>query len=137
KINPEFIIVIDALASRRLERLATTVQLASTGISPGSGVCNSRSEISLKTTGYPVISMGFPTVVDAATLAADLLEKAECDENIRDKISEKLMGGEGKNMFVAPKESDLITNELSRLAAEAINLLVHSELLLEDIEEFK
>ena len=63
-IKPKLIIVIDALASRSIERISSTVQLSDTGIVPGAGVGNTRSEISQKTLGIPVIAIGIPTVVD-------------------------------------------------------------------------
>ena len=71
-IKPSAVIVIDALASRCLSRLGCTIQMSDTGICPGSGVGNKRAEISQKTIGVPVISVGIPTVVDAVTLAQDL-----------------------------------------------------------------
>ena len=75
KIRPTAVVVIDALASRRLNRLGCTLQISDTGISPGAGVGNTRSRISQwKTLGVPVIGLGVPTVVDAVTLVSDLLE---------------------------------------------------------------
>lgn len=63
-INPKLVIVIDALASRSIERISSTVQLSDTGIVPGAGVGNARNEISINTLGIPVIAIGIPTVVD-------------------------------------------------------------------------
>ncbi|MCL2084438.1 MAG: GPR endopeptidase, partial [Oscillospiraceae bacterium] len=74
KIKPDMLIIVDALASRRLARLCSTIQVADTGIVPGSGVGNARLEISKNTLGVPVIALGVPTVVDAATLVADLAQ---------------------------------------------------------------
>ena len=73
-IKPDFIIIIDALASRSIERLNKTIQMTDTGISPGSGVGNSRKEISFDTLGIPVYAIGIPTVVDAVSVVADTLE---------------------------------------------------------------
>lgn len=73
QINVDFVIVIDALASRSIERLNKTIQISSTGISPGSGVGNNREEISYDTLGIPVIAIGVPTVVDAATIVSDTI----------------------------------------------------------------
>lgn len=73
-VKPDFIIIIDALASRSIERLNKTIQMTDTGISPGSGVGNSRKEISLDTLGIPVYAIGIPTVVDAVSVVADTLE---------------------------------------------------------------
>ena len=89
RLSPAALIVVDALASRRLDRLGCTLQISDTGISPGSGVGNARPHISRETMGVPVISMGVPTVVDAATLAADLLhceDDAE-QEQVRCRVS--------------------------------------------------
>ena len=74
RVKPSLIIAVDALASRKLSRLGTTVQICDTGISPGSGVGNNRNEISEKSLGVPVIAIGVPMVVDALTLATDILE---------------------------------------------------------------
>ena len=73
-IKPKLIIIIDALASRSMERISSSVQLADTGIVPGAGVGNKRKEITKDTLGVPVIAIGIPTVVEAATIAADSLD---------------------------------------------------------------
>ena len=72
-IKPDFIIVVDALASGSIDRLNKTIQITDTGINPGSGVGNNRKEISKETTGVPVISIGIPTVVDAVTIVSDTI----------------------------------------------------------------
>lgn len=74
KFNPDFVIVIDALASRSIERINETIQITDTGIHPGSGVGNKRKELSRETLGIPVIAVGVPTVVDAVTIASDTLD---------------------------------------------------------------
>lgn len=76
QIHPALIIAVDALASRRMGRLCNTIQFSDTGIIPGSGVGNHRAALNRETLGVPVIAVGVPTVVDAATLAADLLEES-------------------------------------------------------------
>lgn len=135
-IKPKCVVAIDSLASRRLSRLATTVQLSNGGISPGSGVSNKRTELSERTLGVPVISIGVPTVVDAATLAYDLLEEHKGDHDERfAEIIEKVLAGDGKNMFVTPKDNDVIAIETAKLLASAINLALHN-LTLEEINEF-
>lgn len=73
KIKPDFLIVIDALASSSIERVNKTIQMSNTGINPGSGVGNSRKEISKDTIGVPVISIGIPTVVDAVSVVSDTI----------------------------------------------------------------
>ncbi|WP_085524706.1 GPR endopeptidase [Tuberibacillus sp. Marseille-P3662] len=74
KTNPDFVIAVDALASRSIERVNTTIQIADTGIHPGSGVNNERKELSMETLGIPVIAIGIPTVVDAVTVASDTID---------------------------------------------------------------
>ena len=73
-IKPKLIIVIDSLASKSIERISSTVQLSDTGIVPGAGVGNARNEISQVTLGIPVIAIGVPMVVEAATIAADSID---------------------------------------------------------------
>lgn len=119
KIKPACIIAVDALAARSLSRLATTVQLTCTGIAPGSGVCNSREELSEKTLGCPVIALGVPMVVDASTMLWEL-----------GAVTEK--GTEG--FFVTPKESDVIIRVMAEVIASAINSAVHRN--AENIEEY-
>ena len=74
KINPDLVIAIDSLASGSISRLNRTIQMTDTGISPGSGVGNKREEISYETIGVPVIAIGVPTVVDAATIVSDTIK---------------------------------------------------------------
>ncbi len=71
KVNPDFIIAIDALAARSIERVNATIQISDSGIHPGSGVGNKRKEISYETLGIPVIAIGIPTVVDAVSITSD------------------------------------------------------------------
>lgn len=74
KTNPDFVIAIDALASRSIERVNATIQLSDSGIHPGSGVGNKRKELSIDTLGIPVIAIGVPTVVDAVTITSDTID---------------------------------------------------------------
>ncbi len=74
KEKPDFVIAVDALASRSIERVNTTIQISDTGIHPGSGVGNKRKEISKETLGIPVIALGVPTVVDAVTITSDTID---------------------------------------------------------------
>ncbi len=125
-IKPKLVIVIDALASRSIERISSTVQLSDTGIVPGAGVGNTRSEISKRTLGIPVIAIGIPTVVETAVLVNDCLElfidklqnEAKSNEFLNElkendnyeEIKEALMPKE-YNLIVTPKEiDDLIEN---------------------------
>lgn len=134
RIRPVAVIVVDALASRRASRLGNTIQLADTGITPGSGVGNARAAINRETLGVPVISVGVPTVVDAATLAVDLLESAGIPTD--DSEKERLRGCAGPGgvpMFVTPRFIDMIVEHASRLTGLAINRALNPSLSLEDM----
>ncbi len=117
-VKPTLVICIDALAARSVHRLATTVQLTDTGISPGSGVGNHRKEISRKTLGVPVISIGVPTVVQSSTLVFDALEKAGMDDVPRALLD--ILENE-KSFFVTPKNADVAVATQAEIIAGAIN----------------
>ena len=117
RVKPELVVAIDSLCARSTDRLATTVQLGSAGISPGSGIGNRRRALDRETLGVPVIALGIPTVVDSSTLVTDALEKAGITE-IGEPLREVLENG--RSFFVTPKETDTIVRELSRLVADAI-----------------
>lgn len=119
-IKPSAVITVDALASRNLNRLGCTVQITDTGIVPGSGVGNARKEISEKTLGVKVISIGVPTVVDGNTLVSDL-------------SNGKPISDEGKNVIVTPREIDLMIERASRLIGMMINHALQPEINCEDI----
>lgn len=123
--NPKLIIVIDALASRSINRLNTTVQLTDTGISPGSGIGNHRKSLDMATLGTKVIALGVPTVVDAATIVADTLtqymEKNDFGEEDIFKFISEVNGEQMDNMFVTPKNIDESVKRISYTISEAIN----------------
>lgn len=127
RIRPNAVVVIDALASRKLERLGCTLQISDTGISPGAGVGNNRTKISKETIGVPVIAIGVPTVVDVQTLAGDLLGDDSLKSNIN-KISP-----DGRQMVVIPREIDLLTERASRLISFALNGALQNEFDLPDL----
>lgn len=120
KIKPAAVIAVDALASRRMARICRTVQLSDTGIVPGSGVGNARRELSRRTLGVPVIAIGVPTVVDAGTLAADLMEQAGIGE--REPADFTDFGGQ---MVVTPRDIDSRAAECARLIGYGINMALH------------
>lgn len=115
KTKPDFVIAVDALASRKLSRLGRTIQIADTGIIPGGGVANSRNELSKKTLGVPVISIGVPTVVDANTLVNDI-----ADNEI------EYQGASA--MIVTPKEIDLLISHSARLISHSINCALQPDI---------
>lgn len=127
RIKPTAVVVIDALASRRLERLGCTLQISDTGISPGAGVGNHRTKINAETIGVPVIAIGVPAVVDVQTLASDLLE----DEYT--KQTQKLIRPNNRDMIVIPREIDLLTERASRLIGFALNGALQNEFDLSDL----
>jgi len=119
RLNPSAVVVIDAMASRRLSRLGCTVQVSDAGISPGAGVGNNRPQIDNGALGVPVISIGVPTVVAPETLAADLIPEAKREEFL-DEVSPR-----GASMIVTPREIDLLIERASRLLALSINSALH------------
>ncbi len=130
KVKPAFLIAVDALASRSTNRLCRTIQLSNTGVTPGSGVGNARFALTQETLGIPCIAIGVPTVVDAATLAADLLEETghEVDYNaLREKHG---------HTFVTLKEIDQNVADCAKVIAYGINLALQPNLTIEDIEMF-
>ena len=116
QVQPALVIAIDALASRRVGRVCTTVQLSDTGIIPGSGVGNHRAALNQETLGVPVFSIGIPTVVDAATLAADLLEES----GIIDIDGDKLRSSQ-QNLMVTPRDIDQQVRDLGKVVGYGIN----------------
>lgn len=117
-IHPELVIAIDSLCAFSTDRLATSIQLGTSGIIPGSGIGNSRLAINRETLGIPVIAVGAPTVVDSATLVIDALERAGIGE-IDNRLADVLRSG--RSFFVTPKETDMIMDELSKLTAQALD----------------
>ncbi len=138
-VKPKLIIVIDALASRSIERISSTIQISDTGIVPGAGVGNTRQEISEKTLDIPVVAIGIPTVVELATLVSDgidifisqLQEKAESNDYLNrlqqndkyEEVKEALNVGE-YNMIVTPKEIDELIENMKDIVARGINFAV-------------
>lgn len=130
RIKPTAVVVIDALASRRLERLGCTLQISDTGIAPGAGVGNHRTKLNSETLGVPVIALGIPTVVDAVTLVSDLVspEDEREQETLREKVSPR-----GSTMVVTPKEVDLLVERGAKLVSLSINMALHSGIETEEL----
>lgn len=131
KVRPTALVVIDALASRRLSRLGCTLQISDTGISPGAGVQNHRRKITTESVGVPVIAIGVPTVVDAVTLVSDLLDvdDEKTSSELRDMLSP-----DNRKMVVTPKEIDLLIDRASRLISLALNVALHNDVDVNLIE---
>ena len=139
-IKPKLVIVIDALASRSIERISSSIQLADTGIVPGAGVGNTRKELTINTLGIPVVAMGIPTVVEAATIAADSLtllinkvqEQAQSNDFLNqlqeeDKYTliKEVLTPEEYNFIVTPKEIDELVEKMKDIIARGINFAVN------------
>ena len=143
QVHPDLIIAVDALASRSLDRISTTIQLADTGISPGAGVENNRASLNEKTLGTKVIAIGVPTVVDAATIASDSIDLAmrdleEEEMSFRQKhalMKEALSKNIGR-LMVTPKDIDLVIEKTSKTVANGINMALHKNLTFDLIESF-
>lgn len=124
KTKPDVVIVVDALAARSTRRLNRTIQISNTGIHPGSGVGNHRNAITQETLGVPVIAIGVPTVVDAATIVSDAFEKLmrQTGEEPIDIQDELLSGlGELYNMYVTGKDVDFEIKQISHIICNALN----------------
>ena len=135
-IKPKLLIIIDALASRSIERISSTVQIADTGIIPGAGVGNTRKELSIETLGIPVVAIGIPTVVEAATIAADSLdlfiqkvqEQAKSNDFLNQlqeedkyEMIKEVLAPNDYNFIVTPKEIDELIENMKDIVARGIN----------------
>ena len=127
RVKPAAVVLVDALAARDLDRLCTTVQIADTGLIPGSGVGNHRMALNRAGLGVPVISVGVPTVVSVETAAKDLLAQAGGDE-------EKLPSLEGGGLFVTPDRIDGKIRELAKVLGYGLSLALQPGLELEELE---
>lgn len=155
RIKPDLVIAIDALASRSINRINATIQMADTGVAPGGGMGNKRMVINEETMGVPVIAIGVPTVVDAATLINDTMDSMLEDMiSYTDKGTDfyemlKNLGADNRypiikdvlnpyagNMFVTPKEVDAVVERLSNIIANSINISMHPGITKEDINRY-
>lgn len=124
RLHPDVVIAVDSLAAREAARLARTIQLSDTGISPGAGVGNRRAAFDKDYIGVPVIAVGVPTVVDTATLVHDALAGQE----IREETLASLSG-----LFVSPKEIDVIAENVGKIIGYAINRAFHGDFSYEEM----
>ncbi len=155
KIKPDYVLVVDALGARNAGRVNTTIQINNTGIEPGAGIGNKRKAITQENIGCPVIAIGVPTVVDAATLVSDMMDiliesmLGETQDQAFYEMLERLSKQEKYllvkevlyphigNMFVTPKEIDEVIEYLSTIIANGINIAMHPGIKPEDINRFK
>ena len=145
-IRPDAVVVVDALASRSIERILRTIQLSDTGIQPGSGVGNHRAGIDQEALGIPVLAIGVPTVVHAATIAADTIDllarKVEDPDaaralqsmgrsDRRQMIAEVLHQAVGE-LMVTPKEIDLLIEDMAKVVAAGVDAALHPQVAAQD-----
>lgn len=142
--NPDRVIAIDALASRKMERVNSTVQISTAGISPGGGVGNKRKALNKEYLGVDVIAIGVPTVVDAATLTSDVLDLAidnlmeqskesegfynmlkQLKEDEKYHLIKDSLEPYDKNLIVTPKDIDDTIENLSIIISEGLNRSLH------------
>ena len=116
QVHADVVIAIDALAARDMGRLARVIQLCDAGISPGAGVGNRRSVLNKETLGVPIIAIGVPTVISAATLVADVLTGSACEPKEARALSDKFKG-----LFVTPKDCDAISEIVSSVIARSLD----------------
>lgn len=127
--KPDLVIVVDALASRSIERLNSTIQITDTGISPGAGIGNNRKALNKESLGVDVIAIGVPTVVDASTIVQDSMESflkkqgfsEEENEKFLAEIREKNREESFMDLFVTPKNIDESMKQISYTISEALN----------------
>ena len=126
QVKPSAIIAIDALAARDISRLNTTVQLSDRGINPGSGVGNHREGINEDNIGVPVLALGVPTVIDAFTIAIDLVSPLMKEFTAEEKSAffMKIYKEGISDMYVTPKAIDTDVQNISTVISEAINMVL-------------
>ncbi len=149
KTKPNLVIAIDALAAQSVERIAASIQLADTGISPGSGVGNKRQGINHESMGVPVIAIGVPTVVNAATIAQETLDKflhqmtanpvtqntvSGFNPITMQEIIQDVLKPYSANLMVTPKEIDDLINNIGKIVANGVSQALHPDI---DPEEFE
>lgn len=118
RVEPDLIIAVDALAAADIERISNTIQISDTGIQPGAGVGNNRDGLNERTTGVKVIAIGVPTVIDASTISKTEIPK------------------EMAPLMVTTKDIDLVIERSAKTVANGINLALHHDMSLRDVENF-
>ncbi|WP_424766906.1 GPR endopeptidase [Paenibacillus sp. sgz302251] len=144
KTKPDVIIAVDALASKAVERVNTTIQIADTGIHPGSGIGNKRKGLTKEILGVPVIAIGVPTVVYASTIVNNTLEMMrshfnkqsgntdqilglmnQMEENERLQLVREVLSPLGHDLLVTPKEIDEFIEDIANIIASGLNASLH------------
>lgn len=155
KTRPDICVVIDALASRNMNRVSTTIQISDVGITPGSGVGNKRMGLTKETLGVPVIAIGVPTVVNAATMINDTMDliidsmkqNAEIGGefySILDKLSkdekysliQEMLSPFGGDVVVTPKDINVVIDDIAIIIANGLNISLHPGIDLQDVNRY-
>jgi spore protease len=155
KSNPDLVIAIDALASRSLERVNTTIQIADTGIHPGSGIGNKRKGLTYESLGVPVIAIGVPTVVYASTIVNNafelmhehfrrqtsntgeilgLLDHMQDQERLQ--LVKEVLSPIGHDLLVTPKEIDEFIEDIANVIASGLNAALHEVVGLDNVAAY-
>lgn len=145
KVEPELVIAVDSLAARNVARIATTIQIANTGINPGSGIGNQRTGINQETMGVPVIAIGVPTVCHAAVIAKDAIDLYQAEKNktfapnqfaqgndAQDAVINKVLEPFAGDLTVTPKEIDTLIKDTANIIAGGISMCLHPGIPAED-----
>ncbi len=154
KVKPKYVVVVDALAGRKIERINSTIQISNSGIVPGAGIGNARRGLNKETLGVDVIAIGVPTVISTTTLVSDsidfIIEELakntsenedlkslfEIEDERKYEIINDILQPYTASMFVTPKEIDEVVERLSNIIANAINLSINLGLTREDVNDF-
>ncbi len=142
RVKPDVVIAVDALASRSIDRILRTIQVADTGIQPGSGVGNHRAGLNRESLGVPVVAVGVPTVVHAATIASDTIDLlaarmkdnpayqglAAVTREERHRLMAEVLASAVGELMVTPKEIDALVDDLAKVIAAGINAAVHPKI---------
>ena len=125
RVKPRAVVAIDSLAARDVGRIGTAIQLTDTGIQPGSGVGNHRRALSREAVGAKVIAIGVPTVIYAATIVRDALEKLGGEQEDLDKLTDDMLKNATGDMIVTPREVDDLVEDVAGIVALGINQALH------------
>lgn len=142
-IKPDAVIAVDALAARSSRRICSTIQVADTGITPGSGVGNHQRALSEQTLGVPVIAVGVPMVVYASTIARDALTALGGEDDAQERLDEgrlaacieRVVSERLGDLIVTPREVDALVERMAGILAEGINMALHPGLEAGDIAQ--
>ncbi len=139
ELHPTLVIAIDALAARKTGRIGTSVQIADTGISPGSGLGSNRKALNQESLGAKVIALGIPMVTYASTIAEDLIENA-LDSSVEQADLQQLVSAvvsaKGGDLIVTPKNIDMLIDKTASLLAESLNYALHPRLSEKEIRSY-